>query len=333
MRFQPFSFFMSHLQRLLLALAIIFISLIWGYFTKLWIEKRNLNQAKVDNIRKKMQSLAIFGLLPFSAMLSLWGLPQPHPGLLFLPLLGLLSYIVGGSLALLFAKLVNLSRPQTGSFYCCGSFTNLGAVGGLVCLLFLGENTIALVALYRLLEEIFYFGIAFPVARQYGPQAAEMRFSFAVFLHNPLLPVIILALAAGILLNIYHVPRPPVLGSVASFAMLAATFIFLFAIGLTLHISRIGKNLRPALIMCVIKFVGSPLVIVPFAFLLGLGALENGIVIKTVAILACMPVAMTALVPPSLFDLDLDLANTCWIITTAGLVMVLPALMFLLPQI
>ena len=44
-----------------------------------------------------------------------------------------------------------------------------------------------------------------------------------------------------------------------------------------------------------------------------------------------MPVAMTALVPPSLFRLDLDLANACWIFSTLALVAVLPALLVILP--
>ena len=50
-----------------------------------------------------------------------------------------------------------------------------------------------------------------------------------------------------------------------------------------------------------------------------------------VAILASMPVAMNALIPPSLFDLDLDLANACWVFTTLALIVVLPILVFVLP--
>ena len=46
-----------------------------------------------------------------------------------------------------------------------------------------------------------------------------------------------------------------------------------------------------------------------------------------------MPVAMTALVPPSLFSLDLDLANACWIFSTLALVAVLPALLLVLPRL
>jgi len=39
-------------------------------------------------------------------------------------------------------------------------------------------------------------------------------------------------------------------------------------------------------------------------------------------------VAFNALIPPSIYDLDLDLANSCWFVTTALLAIVLPALLF-----
>jgi predicted permease len=43
-----------------------------------------------------------------------------------------------------------------------------------------------------------------------------------------------------------------------------------------------------------------------------------------------MPVAFTALIPPSIYDLDIDLANSCWFITTSLLMAVLPGLLFVL---
>ncbi len=54
-----------------------------------------LNSRQLDILRRKLQTISIFGLLPFSAMLSLLGLPNPAPALLALPLLGLVSYIWG----------------------------------------------------------------------------------------------------------------------------------------------------------------------------------------------------------------------------------------------
>lgn len=321
---------MTHFERLILTLAIIFISLAAGYFFRRMVEwgKIAITSQGLDILRNRLQTWAVFVLIPLAAMLSLWGLPQPHPQLLGLPLLGLVSYICGGALALGGAYVLGFSRTQIGSFFCCGTFTNIGAVGSLVCLLYLGENSIAMVALYRLLEEIYYFGVAFPVARRFGTPSVRSLLS-----PGPLLAMIVSALILGVLLNISGVPRPDICGTVASASVLVSTVFFLFAIGLTLRLSRLGSSLASGLVMCAIKFIGIPAIVIPIGWLVGYGTLESGLPLKTVAILCSMPVAMTALVPPSLFRLDVDLANACWLITTAGLVLVLPWLMWLLPHL
>lgn len=324
---------MSPVGRLLFTLAVIFTSLAAGWTLRRFSERKKsaFSETALDALRSRLQTVAIFFLLPLSAMLSLWGLPQPEPDLLALPLLGLVSYICGGALALVGARMLGLNRIQTGSFFCCGTFTNIGAVGGLVCLLFLGENSIALVALYRLVEEVYYFSIAFPIAKWYGPDNRDSDISFRAFRLSPVLIIIICALLTGIALNFLKIPRPELCSPIASASMLAATIFFLFAIGLTLRLSRLWGYIRASLAMCAIKFAAIPLIVIPLAASLGFGSYADGLPLKAVAILCSMPVAMTALVPPSLFRLDVDLANACWIFTTAGLIIVLPALMLLLP--
>lgn len=325
---------MGHFERFLFALAVIFFSMASGIlFKKIW-DKKGLPDQPLAVIRKRLQSAAIFFLLPLSAMLSLWGLPKPSKELLFLPCLGLISYIMGGFLALVSAKILKLSKVQTGSYYCCGTFTNIGAVGGLVCLLFLGENSIALVALYRLLEEIYYFGISFPAAARFSiKKTSDKKQKLSKLQVHPVLFIIVFALLSGIYLNYAEYHRPLFLGMAASVSMFFSSVFFLFAIGLTLKLSSVGIYWKEGLLMCVIKFFALPAIVTSAAFLFGLGIIENGLPLKTVFILSSMPVAMTALVPPSLFELDIHLANACWIITTSCLIFILPLLMFLLPKI
>lgn len=326
---------MSHFERLALTICIIFISLAAGWLARRASESGRLpaGAAALDRLRHWLQLTAIFILLPFSAMLSLWGLPDPDPKLLALPLLGLASYICGGTLALVAARVSGLSRVQTGSFFCCGSFTNIGAIGGLVCLVFLGENTIALVALYRLLEEIYYFSVACPIARRFGPDSGDAAPGPRGFRLGRVLGIIVSALLLGIILHFAHVPRPAFCGPLASAAMLVSTVFFLFAIGLTLKIAKTWNYLPQCFTMCAIKFICVPAIVITLAWLAGYGTHENGLPLKSVAILCSMPVAMTALVPPSLFHLDVDLANACWMATTLGLVAVLPWLLLLLPNL
>lgn len=43
-----------------------------------------------------------------------------------------------------------------------------------------------------------------------------------------------------------------------------------------------------------------------------------------------MPVGFTALVPPSIYDLDVDFANAGWMVTTALLIVVIPLEMLII---
>ena len=322
------------MDRLLLTLAIIFVSLIAGYLFQQWVRsgRSPLNEESMRALRLRIQKGAMFGLIPLSAMLSLWGLPSPDARLLALPVLGIGAWVCGGVMALMLSRLLKLDRRQTGSMFCCGSFTNIGAVGSLVSVMLFGEQTISIAALYRLCEEIYYFGVAMPVARWHGQEeGGKAHFSLRDFRLEPVLKVILCALGLGITLNLTGVPRPDLFGTLSSGAMILGTVCFLLSIGMSLRLSRMACYVKQSAAISLIKFVGCPLVIVALAMLCGLGDIDNGLPLKVVAILAAMPVAMNALIPPSLFDLDLDLANACWVFTTLELVVVLPILVIVLP--
>ena len=316
------------MDRLLLTLAIIFVSLIAGYLFQQWVRsgRSPLNEESMRALRLRIQKGAMFGLIPLSAMLS------PDARLLALPVLGIGAWVCGGVMALMLSCLLRLDRRQTGSMFCCGSFTNIGAVGSLVSVMLFGEQTIAIAALYRLCEEIYYFGVAMPVARWHGQEeGGKAHFSLRDFRLEPVLKVILCALGLGITLNLTGVPRPALFGTLSSGAMILGTVCFLLSIGMSLRLSRMACYVKQSAAISLIKFVGCPLVIVALAMLCGLGDIDNGLPLKVVAILAAMPVAMNALIPPSLFDLDLDLANACWVFTTLELVVVLPILVIVLP--
>ena len=319
------------MDRLLITLGIIFISLVAGYVFRHCVDtgRVRLSDESMTALRRRMQRIALFVFIPISAMLSLWGLPSPDSRLLALPLLGIAAWIWGGILSFCFAKWLRLDRAQTGSLYCCGTFTNIGAVGSLVAVVFYGESAIALVSLYRLCEELFYFSVSFPIARWYGTDDGPLTFRNLRF--DPILRVVICALSLGIGLNLLGVPRPAFCGHLAAGFMIAATILFLVAIGTGLRLSRMACYTRQWLAVAAIKFVGVPVAVTALAWAIGYGDIDGGLPLRVVAILSAMPVAMTALVPPSLFRLDLDLANACWVFTTAALVVVLPVLLLILP--
>ncbi len=48
--------------------------------------------------------------------------------------------------------------------------------------------------------------------------------------------------------------------------------------------------------------------------------------------LASTPVAFTSLIPPAIYDLDLNLSNACWLTSTLSLVAVLPVVYLLVER-
>ena len=320
------------MDRLLLTLTIIFVSLIVGYLFRQWVSSgaSRMNEDSLTALRLLIQKAAMFGLIPLSAMLSLWGLPSPDPRLLCLPALGVAAWICGGLLALLFSRLMHLGPAQTGSMYCCGTFTNIGAVGSLVAVMHFGEQAIAMASLYRLCEEMFYFGVAVPVSRRFGADA-ETALPVRRFRLDPVLLAILCALGLGLVLNLAGVRRPAPFGTLSTAAMITGTVCFLLSIGMGLRLSRMAAYVRESAVISLIKFVFVPVIVTSLAMLAGLGHVDGALPLKVVAILSAMPVAMNALIPPSLFRLDLDLANACWVFTTLELVVILPILIIILP--
>jgi len=316
------------MTRLFLSLVLVFASIFLGYAFRVHAEnRRGIPDSSLSAMRNRLQVAAFFVLLPISSMLSLWGLPSPEPRLMLLPFFGMGAWFLGGSLALCFAKLLKKSPDKAGSLFCCGTFSNIGAVGTLVCTVFLGEAAIALAAIYRLCEEIVFYGLALPIARRFSLKAQSLSGGSGKKFHfSAVLPAILAALLLGILLNLCDVSRPPVLAGLAAPLTLAATCLSLFAIGMGLRFSRLKGYGSDVFCICLIKFLCVPAILVPLAVLAGFGAIDAGLPLKVILILSCMPVAMNALVPPALFSLDLHLANACWIFSTLALCLVLPTI-------
>jgi len=130
----------------------------------------------------------------------------------------------------------------------------------------------------------------------------------------------------GSLLNWSGIQRPEFFRTVVSAFVPLGTIFLLTSIGLALKFRRVSDYLKECISVSIIKFLFVPILASSLAYLLGFGNIENGLPLKVVIILSSMPVAFNALIPPSIYDLDLDLANSCWFFTTSLLVVVLPLL-------
>jgi len=318
------------MYKFIFTFGLIVSGLLIGYGVQALIKREILHlPLPVDRLRRFLVKLALLFVNPIAIVGALWTLRMNDGRMVAFPVLGIFAILLGGLLALGASKILKLERKKAGSLFACGFFTNTNAIGGLICYIFLGEMGFALVAFYRIFEEFIYYGVGFPIARLYSTDTHEKetwqdklkRLGTDIFVL-----VSLISLFTGGLLNLSGLKRPEFYQTINSVLIPLGTLALLISIGLAMRIKTIQDYLRECVAISATKFLIVPVILTLTAFLLGYGKIEEGLPLKVVMILSSMPVAFTALVPPSLYDLDIDLANSCWLFSTSLLVVVLPVL-------
>ena len=287
----------------------------------------------LDQLRRILLKSALLFFNPITVVGAIWVIELKDPRIVTLPFLGMGAIFLGGLLALLFSKLLQLDRKQTGSLFTCGSFTNLGTLGGLVCYIFLGEIGFGLVSIYRLFEDFIYYTVGFPIAKVFGstPGEREGRLNrLKKLATDEFILVSLCSLGLGSLFNLSGMKRPELYQTVNSIFIPLGALLLIISIGLAMKITKVRDYLKECIAVSAIKFLIVPAVMTSLALLLGYREMAGGQLIKVVILLSSMPVAFNALIPPSLYDLDVDLANSCWLFTTSLFIIILPVLYFII---
>ena len=318
------------MEKILFSLITVFAGLTAGYVITLFFPSCSFGSDKNVRIRKILQKGALLYLNPVAFVGSIWILDLRHLQLLSMPLMGILAISSGGAAALLISKVLKFNRSEKGSFFCCGAFTNIGSIGALVCYSFLGEAGFALVPLYKIFEEFLYYSTGFPIAKSFSISDSDKAGGKKSIFKDPFVLVAVFSILTGFILNFSGIRRPDFFGVLNSLLIPLAAFLLLVSIGMALQFRKMKNHVSKALILLPLKHLIIPSLTFSAAFAAGLGSIDNALPLKVVLILSAMPVGFTALIPPALYDLDIDLANTCWIVSTSFMVVTVPLLMFLI---
>jgi predicted permease len=325
------------LSKLLFSLGIIVIGLSLGYILQRLCDARIIHlPISIDNLRKLLQKTALLFVLPLTVLGAVWIVDIQAASIIALPLIGVGAITLGGILAMGAAKTLKLEPRQTGALIPCGAFTNIGSIGALICYIYLGEGGFALVPIYKLFEELTYYSVGFPIAKYYSTMDARQDTAgqrLKALIRDPFIIVAVSSIVLGGILNLTGFPRPGYFGTINAIFIPLGTGLLLISIGLAMQFKKLRNHLNACVLIAAIKFVAVPFVATMTAWLLGYKEIENGLPLKVVMILSAMPVAFNALIPPSIYDLDLDLANACWFFTTSALIVVLPVLLIAIGSI
>jgi predicted permease len=324
------------MKKMILVLVLSFGSVLIGYLAQNLVlgsagNQKNSRQRSISNTAKWIKLVTLGALLPLPIFFTFWRIESIPANLMIIPFLGIGSLIVGGLSALIFIRITKIVPDKAGSLFACGMMTNLGIIGGLIGMLFFGNEGFLTVQLFTMFEVFTYYLIVFPLTQQIGEGGGTgFHFNPKLLFSKPMALVPLSAIIAGILFRSLNVPAPPVLDSISAVVVPSVTALIGFSIGLTLKVSRIRHYRREAGIIAGIKFLIIPGIIIPAAALLGLPDMLGGVAFKMVIFLSFGPVALIALVPPQLYGLDLDLANSGWLVTTAVHLLIVPVLILLL---
>jgi predicted permease len=321
------------MSKFIYSFSIIISGLSLGYIIQILVRRERISlPIDIDALRTLLQRIALLVINPIAVVGAIWVISLKNATLIALPFVGLFALLAGGGIALGVARMLKFGPQKTGSMYVCGAFTNIGSIGALVCFVFLGEKGFALVLIYKLFEELSYYAIGFPVAKYYSDSTSEERIRDHLknLTRDPFILMALSCIIIGGLLNFSGVDRPEFYATIIAVFVPLMTIMLLTSIGLALRFRRVREYLRECVSLSIIKFIFVPIMATSLAYMMGYAKIDDGLPLKVVMILSCMPVAFTALIPPSIYDLDLDLANSCWFFTTALLVIVLPILLVLI---
>ena len=322
------------IKQLANSFSIIFISLATGYLIQLLVKKSILSLPfSLEKIRRFLQKLAILFFVSITYIGVYWTMDFHQIKLLLFPVLGIFNLILGGTIAILIAGRIHLDNKDTGSFFCCGFFSNLAAIGGLICFLFLGEEGYKLVPLYTLFIRIVNYAIGFSVAKYYSikdKQKNQNVFNLKAILKDSFVLVGLASIIIGLSLNASGLIRPAIYVTIIFLFIPTSTILLLISIGLSMKFNKVRQYLKESILIAGIKFLIVPVVMVSIGFLLGYHQINDGIPLKVILILSSAPVAFHSLIPPSQYGLNLDLANSCWAFTTFSLILLIPILLFLI---
>lgn len=317
--------------KFIFSIGLIVCGLLLGQVLKKMVENKTIKESVyVGKYLLFIQRIALLVINPVVILGAFWGSQFNDLKFIALPILGAAAISLGGVLAYTASKILKHDKKQAGSMFVTGAFTNIGSFGGLICFTFFGETSYVFVSLYKMFAEILYFLIGYPIAKMHGnyKENANRKNVLVRIVKDPFILVYFISIILGTVLNISGNVRPSVYKDLNGILIPLSSFMLISSVGFNMRIKAISEYLKECFVIALIKFIIIPITITSTAYFMGLGTISDGLLLKVVLVLSAMPPAFNSLIPPQIYDLDVDLANSCWLFCTGALVIVVPILYY-----
>ena len=317
--------------KLLFSLAIIVGGMAAGQAFRLGVRKeKSINT--IDGVMGRIRKALVLFVTPVISLGAFWIVDFSEISLLSVPLIGAATLGMGVLLSMLVSKALRHNKLQKGSYFCCGSASNAGTVGGLLCFAFFGEPGFSLSVMYCLLFTPFLYFVSFPGAAYYSGRHTSQKL-LRRLLSDKLVIIFFASIAAGFTLNLSGVERPAFYSTFNEYLIPIASFFLVMSLGYTMRFSKVKHYPKEITLMIIIKHLLTPAFVIGVALALGLQNYGDGMLFKALIILSAMPVGFNALIPINIYGLDINLGNSCWIASTLSLIVIVPALYFVVTAV
>ena len=309
-------------MRILYVVTDLILPLVVGYFMhqRHWVSENIINKVIRFNV------ICVYTTL---SLLSFWVLPLSW-NLLLVPLFGMLLVLLPGAIGyVLFARHIE-NLLDRGSFIAIAMLANLGTLGGVCAFILYNEQGFAYSQLIGTTQNVLLCIVVFPLAQfYYLKHTAAVRkssrshsFREMFFSINQLS---LLGMAGGLILNANGIARPEILGSIFQSLVHIAAWIAMLPVGFLIDFGKVRQYARDVRTLTLLRFVITPAIFIALTWLI----ITDPILRGTLTILTFCPTAINAVLAAKIYKLNVDMAVSSFVITTAAYLLLIFPLLFL----
>ncbi len=306
-----------------------------GYLCQKLIDKNHwITSESKKEISIFLQKLGMIWFASVTYIGSLWIFKiESITKIISMPFVGAVSVIAGGFFAVMIAKYYHYNRIDIGSMFSCGYFANTVTLGGMICFFYLGEEGYALVPILTFFTRLLHYGLGYPIAHMYAEDFDKQKETIKKIIEvikDPFFYTGVGSVLVGIFLNLSSLKRQEIYTTINEVLIPLTTFILLFSVGLTFKFSRVSQYLKECFLISLVKFIVVPAVTLVIVLLLDYQSISQGLPLRVSLILSAMPVAFNSVIAANIYNLNVDMVNSCWIFTTFATLFFLPLLLFVI---
>lgn len=270
-----------------------------------------------------INSYAVRILSPPVILVSIWNIQFSNGKVAFLPLIGLSISLCALKTSSVVADRFGLPIESRGSFILASSISNVGETfAALLVFVLMGQQGFGLAMLYCTFTTPWSWTVMFWLA---GRHSKRNEGNVVAFLRdNPGFMLPLLAVLAGLMLNLLLGQPPAYLIRINNILIPVTSAVLLFSIGIRLNPSVVGRFQKLIPYFFSIKFLQAPIISVALAYALGFFTPDLRDALRVILIEAIAPAGMYSMTLTMIFDLDHDLAGSLWLTSTLFALLLAP---------